>query len=317
MRILNVHDRTFAVGPDDLGPLIDDLASDRERLWPRGEWPALRLSNGLRVGSAGGHGPIRYFVEAFEPGRRVVFRFTRPEGWSGTHEFGVRPDGGGGTSLRHVLEMEAKGWSLILWAVVFRPLHDALIEDALARAAAALGQADARPPRHSLYVRLLRRLLRPGGRRGKRESMRSRVARWRFNLFPAYRRTGARITFIAADWSEVRIRLPLDRRTRNYVGTMFGGSMYAAVDPVYMVMLIQRLGRDFVVWDRSAAIWFRRPGRDTLFCSFSLTDAEIDEIRAALQRDASVDRAYQAQLVDRLGQVHAVVDKTIHIRRRA
>jgi hypothetical protein len=161
MRILNVHDRTFAVGPDDLGPLLNDLASDRERLWPRRDWPPLRLANGLRVGSVGGHGPIRYVVERFDPGRRVVFRFTRPKGWSGTHEFVVQPDAGGGASLRHLLQVEATGWGLIVWAVVFRPLHDALIEDALARAAAALGEADARPPRHSLYVRLLRRLLRP------------------------------------------------------------------------------------------------------------------------------------------------------------
>ncbi|HEY7975525.1 MAG TPA: DUF4442 domain-containing protein, partial [Ktedonobacterales bacterium] len=70
------------------------------------------------------------------------------------------------------------------------------------------------------------------------ESWRTRRTRWQFNLSPVYRSTGATITYIAADWRETRIKLPLRLRTRNYVGTIYGGSMYAAVDPFYMVMLI-------------------------------------------------------------------------------
>ena len=73
--------------------------------------------------------------------------------------------------------------------------------------------------------------------------------RWKFNSFPAYRGTGARVTYIAADFREVRIRLPLSWRTRNVVGTIFGGSMYGAVDPIFMIMLIRLLGADYVVWD--------------------------------------------------------------------
>ncbi len=69
------------------------------------------------------------------------------------------------------------------------------------------------------------------------ESIRTTLMRWGFNLFPAYRGTGGRITYIAADWREVRVTLPLNWRTGNYVGTIFGGSMYGAVDPLYMVML--------------------------------------------------------------------------------
>ena len=71
------------------------------------------------------------------------------------------------------------------------------------------------------------------------ESMRSRLARWGFNVFPAYWGTGARVTYIADDYREMHVRLPLTWRTRNYVGTIFGGSMYAAIDPVYMIMLMK------------------------------------------------------------------------------
>lgn len=148
------------------------------------------------------------------------------------------------------------------------------------------------------------------------ESMRTRVLRWGFNLFPAYRRTGARITRISADEREIRVRLPLDWRTRNYVGTIFGGSMFGAVDPVYMLMLIRALGPGYVVWDKSASIRFRRPGRTTLHARFVLDDAELDAIRRSLRESDRTDRVYHIDLVDAEGVVHASVEKTIHIRRQ-
>jgi acyl-coenzyme A thioesterase PaaI-like protein len=148
------------------------------------------------------------------------------------------------------------------------------------------------------------------------ESLRTRVQRLGFNWFPAYRATGGRITFIAADWREIRIRLPLNLRTRNYVGTLFGGSMYGAVDPIYMVMLIRTLGPGFVVWDKAASIRFRRPGRTTLYARFVLDDAELDAIHAALRAAPTVDRTYTVDLTDAEGVVHATVEKVIHVRRK-
>ncbi|WP_306589921.1 DUF4442 domain-containing protein [Geothrix sp. 21YS21S-4] len=145
------------------------------------------------------------------------------------------------------------------------------------------------------------------------ESLRTRLFRWAFNLWPCFRGTGARVTSIAADWSEIRLRLPLSWRTRNYVGTIFGGSLYAAVDPFYMLMLIHRLGPEFVVWDKAAAIRFRRPGRTTLFAAFRLEEAEVDEIRRLLQEQPKVDRTYTVELRDAEGVVHAEIQKVIHI----
>jgi Domain of unknown function (DUF4442) len=86
------------------------------------------------------------------------------------------------------------------------------------------------------------------------ESWASRKMRWGFNLFPAFRGTGARVTYIASDFREVRVKLPLNWRTRNYVGTIFGGSLYGAVDPHYMIMLIRILGPEYVVWDKAATV---------------------------------------------------------------
>lgn len=148
------------------------------------------------------------------------------------------------------------------------------------------------------------------------ESFESRVARWKFNLFPAYRGTGGRVVYIAEDFKEVRVKIPLSWRTRNYVGTIYGGSMYGAVDPIYMLMLIRILGRDYVVWDKAAKIRFRKPGKDTLYVDFKLSDDEIDEIKRLAETQKSVDRIYDLELKDANGKVHAVIEKTLYISRK-
>ena len=148
------------------------------------------------------------------------------------------------------------------------------------------------------------------------ESFKTRLTRWRLNFFPAYRGTGAWITYIADDWREVRIKLALTWRTRNYVGTIFGGSMYGAVDPIYMVMLIRILGPAYVVWDKGATIQFKRPGRSTLHAHFILAAPEIDAIKAGLTARSAIERNYQVDLIDANGVIHATVTKTLHIRRK-
>jgi hypothetical protein len=148
------------------------------------------------------------------------------------------------------------------------------------------------------------------------ESLRSRLTRWGFNWFPAFRGTGARITYIAGDWREVRLQIPLSRHTRNYVGTIYGGSMYGAVDPIYMVMLIHLLGQEYIVWDKRASIAFKPPGRSTLYARFHVPEEETEAIREALQSARSVDRNYTIDLVDHTGGVHATIEKVIYIRHK-
>jgi len=139
---------------------------------------------------------------------------------------------------------------------------------------------------------------------------------WSFYLFGCYRGTGGTLKYIAEDWSEVRLELPLSWRTRNYVGTIFGGSLYAAVDPIYMLMLIRRLGLEFIVWDKAASIQFKKPGRETLYANFEVKDGELNAIRSLLATQRSVDRTYVINLADKSGTVCATVEKVIYIRRR-
>jgi acyl-coenzyme A thioesterase PaaI-like protein len=144
-----------------------------------------------------------------------------------------------------------------------------------------------------------------------------RVFRHFINIFPAFRGTGGRVTYIAPDWSEMRVKIPLNWRTRNYVGTIFGGSLYASMDPHFMFMLMHRLGPDYLVWDKAASIRFRRPGRGKLTAVCRMPDTEVAEVRRLLETEPKVDRTYSVDLVDKEGVVHATVEKVVNVRRRA
>jgi hypothetical protein len=92
--------------------------------------------------------------------------------------------------------------------------------------------------------------------------------------------------------------------------------MYGSVDPIYMVMLIKILGKEYIVWDKAAEIQFKKAGRSTLFARFLLTEEELNCIRQDVKENYSIDRIYNVELVDAQGEKHASVKKTLYIRRK-
>ena len=161
MRVLNIHQRIFDLPPGRVGSLIGTLASGNDRLWPGDLWPRMAFDRSLSVGASGGHGPIRYRVEEYRPGRSIRFRFLGPSGFDGCHSFDVLENDSAGTVLRHTVEMNTRGPALLFWPLIFRPLHNSLIEDSLARAQASLGQAPT-VIKWPVWVRLLRWVLSAG-----------------------------------------------------------------------------------------------------------------------------------------------------------
>ncbi|AVY92929.1 hotdog fold domain-containing protein [Microvirgula curvata] len=143
-----------------------------------------------------------------------------------------------------------------------------------------------------------------------------RVLKTVINLWPPFLGAGIRIEHIDPCWASVDVALRLGRLNRNYVGVHFGGSLYAMTDPFFMLILIQRLGRDYIVWDRAGRIDYLKPGRGTVRARFSISDAQLDDIRA---RTASGDK-YLPELgvdvLDASGEVVARVVKTLYIRRK-
>ncbi len=146
---------------------------------------------------------------------------------------------------------------------------------------------------------------------------RPHVVRIGFNLHPAYRRTGGRVEHVSPDLTMMRVRLPFTRATRNAVGSIFGGSLFGITDGPHPTLLILALGRDYVIWDKAASIQYKRPGRDTLYAEFIISAEEVTEVRDILTRQPEVDRIYRIELKDQQGIVHAVIERTVYIARRA
>lgn len=147
------------------------------------------------------------------------------------------------------------------------------------------------------------------------ESWKIKWLRLRFNWFPPFRRTGARITFISEDLLEVRLRLPFDWRTRNPHGSIYGGALYSAVDPIHAVIIARKLGRGYTVWMKSATVQFKRPARTPVTAHVVMTDADIDSIRDDLRERRKVDKIFPLDLVDEKGAVTCSFAFTIHIQR--
>jgi len=137
--------------------------------------------------------------------------------------------------------------------------------------------------------------------------------KWRINSYPCFRGTGGRVTYISREFREWEVKLPLNRRTRNIWGTIFGGSLYASVDPIYGVMLAVLVGTEYVVWAKSALVRFRKPGRETLRARFSIDDEALAELKAELAARGSAERTFLVELKDGSSDVCTSVEATYHV----
>ena len=133
------------------------------------------------------------------------------------------------------------------------------------------------------------------------------------NLYPPYLGAGVRVK-ASPDLRTFEVRMKLRWWNRNYVGTHFGGSLYTMCDPFFMLMLVDALGRGYIVWDKAATIRFRRPGRGAVRATFHIPQERIEEIRAAADAGGKVEPVFTVEVVDDQGEVVAEVEKLLYVR---
>jgi acyl-coenzyme A thioesterase PaaI-like protein len=136
------------------------------------------------------------------------------------------------------------------------------------------------------------------------------------NLWPPFLGAGIRIKHIATDMKAVDVEMKLRWWNANYVGTHFGGSLFAMIDPFYMLMLMANLGRDYIVWDKAASIRYRKPGKGTVRAEFRLTDAQLDDIRDKLKTLPKYEPTFTVEVKDESDEVVAAVEKLLHVRKK-
>ena len=146
--------------------------------------------------------------------------------------------------------------------------------------------------------------------------MSPRRARLLFNLWPPFLFTGIRVTKIDAHFRHARVELRQHWFNRNYVGTHFGGSLFAMTDPFWMILTLRALGSEHVVWDKAAEIEFVRPGRGTVHASFDLDEATVETIRAATADGSKHLHWFTTDVLDASGELVARVRKQIYVRRK-
>jgi acyl-coenzyme A thioesterase PaaI-like protein len=143
---------------------------------------------------------------------------------------------------------------------------------------------------------------------------RARMLRWRLNVYPPYIGAGIRVQSISPDLRQIKVRMGLGWFNRNYVGTQFGGSLYSMVDPFYMLMLMELLGREYIVWDKAASIDFIAPGKGPVFAELRIDDQLLAEIREHTAGGKKYLPRLQVDIRDAAGELVAQVDKTLYVR---
>lgn len=159
MKVVNIHKRNIQQPIQAIGKLLTTLATKDDRILATNKWPAMRLDNGLQVGSKGGHGPIKYFVTQYQPEKSVTFQFDMT-GFNGYHQFELTELNNTTTELSHVIDMETKGFATIKWLFAIRCLHDAYIEDAFDNVENNFIEYK-KNSHWSLWVRILRKIMKP------------------------------------------------------------------------------------------------------------------------------------------------------------
>jgi hypothetical protein len=134
--------------------------------------------------------------------------------------------------------------------------------------------------------------------------------------YPPLLAAGIWVRRISADLREIDVEMKLRWWNANYVGTHYGGSLYSMADPFYMLMLIHNLGRDYIVWDKAASIRFRKPGRGKVTAQFRISEAQLEEIRDKLKTQEKFEPVYRVEVKDESGEVVAVVEKVLYVRKK-
>ena len=141
----------------------------------------------------------------------------------------------------------------------------------------------------------------------------STIYKYGFNWSPMYKRTTAKLVEVSDDLHYVKIKMKLNWKNRNYAGSIFGGSMLAATDPIYMIQLLQILGNDYVVWDKAVEARYRKPGKSTIYGEFEFTKDEIETIKEKVAEHHETDIVKTMSLVDEKQNIIATFNKTLYI----
>ncbi|TQV87917.1 DUF4442 domain-containing protein [Aliikangiella coralliicola] len=136
------------------------------------------------------------------------------------------------------------------------------------------------------------------------------------NIYPPYLGAGVKITHISDDWKQMGVRMKLRWYNRNAVGSHFGGSLYSMVDPQIMLMLMQILGPEYFVWDKSATIDYLQPATSEVTAEILIEDDMLALIKEETHNGEKYLPTFEVLIKDKEQNIIARVDKVLYIRKK-
>ncbi|WP_420387164.1 DUF4442 domain-containing protein [Roseivirga sp.] len=136
------------------------------------------------------------------------------------------------------------------------------------------------------------------------------------NFYPPYVGAGIRLAHLSRDFKKAVVTMKLRWWNKNMVGTHFGGSLMAMSDPFYMLLIMENLGRGYIVWDKASTIRFKKPGKGKVTCVFEITDAILDQLKTEADTHGKTEMVLPLQITDEKGEVVSELEKTIYVRRK-
>lgn len=136
------------------------------------------------------------------------------------------------------------------------------------------------------------------------------------NWYPPYFFSGIKVIDYSEDYRMFKVRLKLSWYNRNLIGTAFGGSLYSMCDPFFMFILIANLGSEYIIWDKYAHIEFVKPGKGTVFATFSLSSEQIEEVKLKVDELGKYIFEFPCEVVDNSGVVISTLKKGVYVRRK-
>lgn len=119
------------------------------------------------------------------------------------------------------------------------------------------------------------------------------------------------------DYLGVEVRIFKSFININYNRSIFGGTIYAAADPFYPVLFYQlmlRRGYRTIVWQKSAEIFYLKPGRSNLYFNIKIDVKEVDSICSLLDENGKTEHHCILEITDESGDVAARVSNLVYIR---
>jgi acyl-coenzyme A thioesterase PaaI-like protein len=137
------------------------------------------------------------------------------------------------------------------------------------------------------------------------------------NIWPPFLFSGITVLDVSRDFRSAKVRLKKKPLTSNYVGTLFGGSLFSMTDPFFMIMAMKNLGDRYIVWDKRGEIEFISPGKETVFANFAISEEELTEIKVEVEKSGKYLKWFEVELKTADGTVVARVKKQIYFREKA